>query len=325
MGLSFGKPVIAKVAGYGWVVMVTSGYNNGAGDGRGHLFVINARTGTLIADVATSAGSAGSPSGLGQISAFADNAQLDATTNAAYGGDLMGNVWKFKLEGDKATWVALKIATLTDDSGSVQPVTTAPELSTISTNAGAKRVIFVGTGKLLSGSDIGDTSIQSFYALVDDQSAAPLISSPRTMLQLNTVTVSGTDRHVSGTVDYRNKRGRYMDLPGAGERVSSDPAGAFGAIIFTANQPSSQGCSSNSYLYAISMVSGAELSPTPGAPSLAGQLIGQALASRPVVVVTSTGKVRVLAHESNDTVANVAPPISASNPAKRTAWKEISR
>ena len=325
VGLSFGKPVIAKIAGYGWVVMVSSGYNNTSGDGKGHLFVLNAKTGALIADVATSAGTSVSPSGLGQLSAFAANSQLDATTNAVYGGDLLGNVWKFKLDGDKSTWAALKLASLTDASNKPQPVTTAPELSNITTNAGIKRIVLVGTGQLLSSADIADTSVQSFYALVDDLSAAPLIATPRTALQQNAVTVSGTTRHISGTVDYKTRKGWYVDLPGVGERISTDPTGAFGAIIFTANQPSSQGCSSNSYLYSISMVTGAELPPAAGTTSLAGQLIGQALASRPVVVVTTSGKVRVLAHESNDTVVNIAPPVSASNPAKRTAWKEISR
>ena len=46
VGYSFGKPVIAKTRAKGWVVLVTSGYNNG--DGQGHLFVLDARYGSLI-------------------------------------------------------------------------------------------------------------------------------------------------------------------------------------------------------------------------------------------------------------------------------------
>ena len=71
LGYSYGKPIIAKVGDQGWVVLVSSGYNNintitvaadGAsttyiGDGDGHLFVLNAKTGALIKDLPTLSGS----------------------------------------------------------------------------------------------------------------------------------------------------------------------------------------------------------------------------------------------------------------------------
>jgi hypothetical protein len=47
VGYSFGKPVIVKTAAKGWVVLVASGYNNG-GDGKGYLFVLDAKTGAVI-------------------------------------------------------------------------------------------------------------------------------------------------------------------------------------------------------------------------------------------------------------------------------------
>ncbi len=53
VGLSFGKPVLAKTKAAGWVVLVTSGYNNSNGDGKGHLFVLNPDTGALIRDIPT--------------------------------------------------------------------------------------------------------------------------------------------------------------------------------------------------------------------------------------------------------------------------------
>jgi type IV pilus assembly protein PilY1 len=77
--------------------MVTLGYNNTAGDGKGHLFVLKAETEALIADIPTSAGT---PSGLGQISAYAANGRIDATVDTVDGGDLLGNVWRFNLSGD---------------------------------------------------------------------------------------------------------------------------------------------------------------------------------------------------------------------------------
>ncbi|QJW83523.1 hypothetical protein HK414_03250 [Ramlibacter terrae] len=51
-GLTFGNPVITKRGNGDWVVVFGSGYNNGnqtdgtpAGDGNGHLFVLDAFTG----------------------------------------------------------------------------------------------------------------------------------------------------------------------------------------------------------------------------------------------------------------------------------------
>ena len=57
LGLSFGKPVITKLAGT-WVVMFTSGYNNlngasNGGDGGGFLYVLNAVTGAIIYKIPT--------------------------------------------------------------------------------------------------------------------------------------------------------------------------------------------------------------------------------------------------------------------------------
>jgi type IV pilus assembly protein PilY1 len=128
-GLSFGKPSIAKVNGHGWVVMVTLRYNNTAGDGKGHISVLKAETGALIADLPKSAGT---PSGLGQISAYTANGRIDATVDTFYGGDLLGNVWRFNLSGAPATCSAVRFATLTDSSN-LQPITSALELSNVTT------------------------------------------------------------------------------------------------------------------------------------------------------------------------------------------------
>lgn len=325
MGLSFGKPVIAKVAGYGWVVMVTSGYNNTAGDGKGHLFVLNAETGALIADISTTAGSASTPSGLAQISAYAANGRIDATVDTVYGGDLLGNVWRFNLTGSASTWSAVRLATLTDGTNP-QPVTSAPELSNVATINGQKRVVFVGTGQLLGASDIQNQSVQSFYALVDDLSSTPTIGSPRTALSRKNLIATSDSRDIAGTaVDYSTKKGWYIDFP-AGERVTTDPQAAFGAIMFSTNLPSSSACSSASYMYAVSQSTGGAIPAQPGkAQAPAGQLLGTALASRPVIVLTTNNEVKAISHLANNGVVITEPPVSALTPPRRMAWKSITR
>jgi type IV pilus assembly protein PilY1 len=111
LGFTFGKPIIAKTADQGWVVLVTSGYNNSrtvnvgannfTGDGVGHLFVLNAQTGALIKDIPTGVGNNASPSGLAAISGYVESADVDNTVTQVYGGDMNGNVWRFDLTGPR--------------------------------------------------------------------------------------------------------------------------------------------------------------------------------------------------------------------------------
>ena len=49
MGYSFGAPVVVKTAKYGWVVALTSGYDNS--DGYGYLYFVNPSTGALLEKV----------------------------------------------------------------------------------------------------------------------------------------------------------------------------------------------------------------------------------------------------------------------------------
>jgi len=323
VGLSFGKPVIAKLANYGWVVLLTSGYNNTSGDGLGHLFVVNATTGDLIADIPTTVGSAASPSGLAQINAYASNASSDATIDTVYGGDLYGNLWRFDLSAaSSSSWSAVKLGYATDSSGTAQPITTIPELALVSTSSGNKRMVFFGTGKMLADSDLTVSQTQSFYAIVDDRTDSPTVATrygSGSNLAQATLTISGTSRTTSGaSVDYTTQKGWYMDLP-SGEEISTNSTAAYGYIIFTSNLPSTSSCDTSSYLYIVSQTDATELSGVS-----AGTYLGNAMASDPVVVVTSTGTVRIITHLSNnDVVTKTATGLGSSTP-KAVAWKAIA-
>ncbi|GGP22908.1 pilus assembly protein [Silvimonas iriomotensis] len=327
VGLSYGQPLLVKTRADGWVVLVTSGYNNTAGDGQGHLFVLNATTGAVLKDLATGAGSATSPSGLAQISAFAANAQSDATIDYVYGGDLLGNVWRFDLSTSADTsWTVKKLATLTDGSNNAQPITTAPVTSVL---ANGKHIVYVGTGKLLETSDLSTTSTQSMYALVDDLSATPTIATPRTSLQQKTVTVNsdGSRTIAADSVAYATKKGWYFDLPSSGERVSTTPQLAFGALIFTTNLPSSTACSSRSYLYAVSATDGGQL-PASAFPSgttpWSGILLGATLSSTVKITVLPNGSEVLTTKGSDGSTSNNTLNISGSGSLKQVLWREIT-
>lgn len=258
MGYSFGKPLIVKSAA-GWVVLVTSGYNNGTnagdsgGDGVGHLYVLNPQTGDLIRDIPT-AGCTGTPAthpcGLAQITA----SMAGDTVDYVYGGDLKGNLWRFDLtNASAASWSVAKFTTLVDAGGTTQPVTTAPVVSMIS----GMRIVQVGTGQYLGNSDVATSQTQTMYGLWDQLAAlAPL----RGNLQQQTyTTVAGRRTSSDVNVDYTTKKGWYTDFPDTGERANTQPAtDDLGNLLFTTNIPNATPCvpGGSSWFYALNSKTG---------------------------------------------------------------------
>jgi type IV pilus assembly protein PilY1 len=337
MGYSYGKPIIVKTAAAGWVVLVTSGYNNGTnsgdsgGDGLGHLFVVNPKTGDLIKDIPTTGCGTTpttTPCGLAQISAFVANGDIDNTATYVYGGDLNGNVWRFDLTGNSTnSWSVSKFATLKDSSGAVQPVTTAPELTMLNTSM----MVFVGTGRYLGASDIpgvtganaSSSQTQTMYGLQDKLTALP--DPLRASLQQQTLTTSGSTRTISSnTVDYSTKNGWYVDLPTTGERLTTDPAVALSALVFTTNIPSSTVCQpgGSSWEYFLNVKTGGLVDNS--TVTWSGTFLANALASRPVLIQLPSGKVVSLVRTSDAQTVKQDVPVSApgSSP-KRNSWREL--
>jgi hypothetical protein len=153
VGLTFGKPIITKL-GNEWVVMVTSGYNNSngaTGDGFGYLYVINAMNGKLKYKISTGEGSGTNPSGLAQINNYVDNVDLDNKTLRAYGGDVLGNIFRFEFPPLATNASATLIGIARDPrQRERQPITVRPELAELD----GKPFVIVGTGRLLGGDDV---------------------------------------------------------------------------------------------------------------------------------------------------------------------------
>ncbi|MDA8383921.1 MAG: PilC/PilY family type IV pilus protein [Betaproteobacteria bacterium] len=350
VGYSFGQPVIVKTAAAGWVVLVTSGYNNA--DGSGHLFVLNPTNGALIADLAVPATySTANPVGLTQIAASAPSWPYDNTVDQVYAGDLQGNVWRFDLSGSTvASWSVQLLAQLTDPSGNPQPVTTQPEIANITENGTIYRVVYVGTGQYLGLSDIpGSTSADAaatqqntMYALVDPissglttsstNSTTPLLQNLRTTLYQETLsaTSGATTLSFSGsapdaTTVLNQNHGWYLDLPNPNERIVTDPQVALGGLIFTTNIPSSDACSpgGSSWLYVLDYATGNHL--TDSTVSWSAVSLGGALSSRPDLVMLPNGTVQAIIRQSNanNLVQEVPAPPSAGQE-QRVSWREIS-
>jgi type IV pilus assembly protein PilY1 len=312
LGVSMGKPVIVRTSQWGDVVLLSSGYNSSL-DGKGRLFVLDALTGDLKATLITTAGTASADSGLGPISGWQE---ADGTVQFVYGGDELGNLWRFDLVKSSV----LKLATLTNAAGTGLPITAAPELS----NVGNRRMVFVGTGRLLGTPDLDDNKVYSFFGLWDNGSA---VTNVRTQLAGRTIAVKpdGT-RSVSGAaVNWATQRGWYADLP-AGEKANTDPAVAFGAISFTTNKASATSCSSDSALYVAASATGLQLPDTAfaGTPYY-GVSYSSVLSSDVSVALTSGGKVVLSTRGSNGTNNSRTLNLGGSIPAQKTSWREVLR
>ncbi|MDL9999079.1 PilC/PilY family type IV pilus protein [Variovorax sp. J22P240] len=330
IGYTYGSPLNVKTKAAGWVTLVTSGYNNGSttgGDGAGHLYVLNTATGALIKDISTGAGTSADPSGLAKISAFLANPGVDDTADYVYGGDTLGNVWRFDLSDASTTnWNVKLLATLVDASGAAQPVTGTPELGVVND----KRMVFVGTGSYLGTTDIPGTSgakasatrAQSMYGLLDDKSTTPTIAPLRTQLVRQTAVASGTNINVtSNPVDLATKKGWVLDFATtpAGERSYTSPVLFQGVLAFTTNIPSSDQCApgGSSNLYFINYSSGKPI------PNLTSRYVGNVLASRvqPEGLPNGTVKILVRTSDAKTKVYDVAIP-SSTNPT-RIMWREV--
>lgn len=112
LGYTYGIPIVTKLGDGTWVVLVASGYNNvSPGDGKGYVFVLNAKDGTLNKTLQTGVGDSITPSGLAQLNIKVNDFQKDNTALRIYGGDLAGNMWRFDPDTANLTF-GTKVANL---------------------------------------------------------------------------------------------------------------------------------------------------------------------------------------------------------------------
>ncbi len=248
LGYSYGKPVVTKLADSAgtWVVLLTSGYNNTSpGDGEGHLFVVDANTGSLLKTFDTGAGNTTTPSGLAQVASFATEPTANFTSLKVYGGDLLGNLWRFDINAASGT-SPLKLATFKDDASTPQsqPIMITPTLTTIDN----KRIVVIGTGKYIESSDlVAPFQTQSIYAFKDDDLTTTVTGNPRDSMVEQTLTTSldGQSRTITNhIVNWGTKLGWYIDL-GSGERQNIRSTLVSGILFVPTIVPSTGTCDVN--------------------------------------------------------------------------------
>lgn len=349
LGYTFGKAEISKLADGTWVAILPSGYNNiSPGDGNGRLFVLDIATGqpvstlpngipTLVGGLAV--GSSSTPSGLGHISAWTDNSDKDNTALRIYGGDNLGNLWRFDINNNvgAAGYEAQRLATLKTSLGVAQPITSRPELGQV----GSHVMVYLGTGRYLGVSDLSDATQQTIYAIKDRLSDADF-GNPR--LQTNnfvqqtlsngtcpdgsTICTPGTPIRTNGNpvaVDLNDKNGWYVDLPGTRERVTTGAVLVGGVLGVTSNVINSSGICSvggSSWINYFDYRTGG---PVNSAQNIVSISLGNALATTPETIQLPNNKVIDLIQKTDGSMANQERPQGTSNTnTRRLSWRELS-
>lgn len=256
MGYSYSQPQIGRLNDGSWVAVFGNGYQTS--NGGSILYVVDLRTGSLIRKIPASAAATGTDNGLSTPALVDTNG--DGIKDYAYAGDLQGNLWKFDLSASSSSgWGVANggspLFVARDESGNRQSITVQPTVAREAAKGG--HWVLFGTGRYLSGEDLGNTAMaqrQSFYGLWD--SGSPI--SARSQLVAQTIdmktALNGHEVRVTSdnAVDLGTRRGWYMDLQagGSGERVVAPAVAVFdnvdparNRIIFVTTLPSTDPCS----------------------------------------------------------------------------------
>jgi type IV pilus assembly protein PilY1 len=314
MGYSYGAPTVVKTKKYGWVVLLTSGYNNS--DGKGYLYVVNPKTGALLEKMQTPTSANGLAQASAYVADFADN-----TADAVYAADLDGQLWRFDLTAAKGSTSAYpaptKLATLADASGNAQPVTTAPliEINPVT----RKRFVLLGTGKLLDSSDVNSKAAQSFYALIDGTAGAfNTVSTAITRANLTQVTDVTT-----GTTLASTSAGWYIDLgvdTSVSWRMVSNPVAYNGVVAFSSLLTTGDACSPSgqSRVYAINYGTGKSVL----VPASSGY-VSVASAVTDLRFVSVDGSPQLIAGTTKGDITKIPTDLKSGISLRLLNWREV--
>jgi type IV pilus assembly protein PilY1 len=329
MGYSYGNPMLTKRNSDGrWVVMFTSGYNNG-GDSKGRLYVLDAFTGARLSEIITD-NTVNDPniSGIGKANNFVVSTLIDNTTQYVYGGDLGGSLWRFDIDAQTSQRLGKTSATTGN-----QPITVRPELARVRDTSGTYyRVVYFGTGRYLGFSDISpsapsSTVAQAIYAVKDTGSNLGVLTLSAANLVAQTLNSSGTPRTIPSPlpVDWQTKNGWYVALP-VGERVNVDMRLQLGTLVALSNEPNDNYCSvgGRSWLYSFDYLSGTSVSSSNDAA--VGQLAGNSIATGVTMIRLPNQKLVALVTLADTTVKPLNPGTKAGTGlgVHRVSWRELN-
>ena len=313
MGYSFGAPSAFKTTQYGWVVALTSGYDNS--DGYGYLYLVNPATGALLQKIKTPSPS----SGLAWATGYVPDGS-DYTVESVYAADLNGQLWRFDLRAASGSYPApTQIASLTDASGNAQPVTTSPRIEIHPTTR--RRYVMLGTGRLLSSTDVSSTATQTFYAIIDGTTGVfGTVSTPITRANLTQIVNNIAPPTLSST-----SKGWYYDLPAGFRVVTVLPVQYNGILSYSALGTTADACSpsGSSQTFAVNYATGASvLTANANSTTIVSSVSFPSAVNNLSFVQTSNG-VELIAGTTTGGILNVPGNINSVSATGLVNWRDL--
>lgn len=298
LGYTFSQPNIVRMATGDWAAVFGNGFNNTESDGRASstgnavLYIVNLETGNIIKKIDTKIGQSDDPKGASRPNGLATVAPVDldgdGVIDSIYGGDLFGNMWKFDVSSSNTShWKSAYGAGANPKplftacngtscgSSNAQAITTArPEVGLC---PGKGVMVYFGTGQYLGLSDVTDTSVQSFYGILD---AGAQVTSRSFLLEQTIQHEGGLSLTDGTTPDFETRvtsdhvlsteKGWYMDFVSPvsgsiGERMVFKPLLRSGRIIFTTLIPEVNACTGggDSWIMELDACTGGRLDEAP--------------------------------------------------------------
>ena len=256
LGYTYGQPNIGRLANGRWVVLIPSGRvpncdhpdSAAACSGYSALFVLDAQTGGLIAELKTPSHIPGVTS-YGLSSPVLGDYNDDQLDDVAFAGDLAGNLWRYDLSSSDPNQWKVKLAYQPSTQG-VQPITVMPRL--LPDPVTNRFIVIFGTGDYSAIDSMANAeSTQAVYGIRDTGKTVAGISN-MVAQTLTEKTIPGKNcsdsiRGLTSNTVPSSKNGWYFNLISPGERVVVTPGALFDTnrVVITTLIPGSQGCSGN--------------------------------------------------------------------------------
>jgi type IV pilus assembly protein PilY1 len=361
MGLSFSVPSIVNTNA-GQLTFFGNGYDSPSS--KPVLYAVSTQTGSLVSKIdlcaaVASVCNSSLANGLSSVTVVNTSGQLSQAQNMVYAGDLQGNLWRIDISGSSASsWTVSVLFQARDPNGNPQPITTPPAASLnprFPSLLGT--MVFVGTGELLSATDLTNSQIQSIYGVYDPPAGygSPMERGSlvaQTLTSGSVASYSGGSeavRYVSNNpVSLPTQSGWYVDLNILdGERSITAPViEAGGDLAMTTYYPNTSFCTGGgeSWLMVLNYANGgsfaspqldtygngtiSSLDTGAGGLNPAAMSLGAVYATAPVALSAGSGRFLVIS-ESSDTAATAnSPPTEASiaeaGPGReRISWWEV--
>jgi len=267
LGYTVSQPNIGRIAHDSkWVVLVPNGYfpdcskpdmptadkasclaiaaqapKDSAGNPYSALFVLDAKTGDVIAELKTPTdipliGGGGNVTSFGLGTPVMGDYQNDQIDDVAFAGDMQGNLWRFDLRSTTVSdWTVTLVyqgITDTDHNQGLQPITTMPRLfPDPSTN---RFMVVFGTGKYLGAGDNSSNAWQAIYGVRDVGTSTTYSQDDLTQQYLHETTIPAGATLPDGSPDpnagatLRCVTGSATDSCDAASATPSNPIPAVG-------------------------------------------------------------------------------------------------